>query len=205
MKKLVLAIIAAIAILAPAGAKSQFRYGVTAGATYSDLKFKQHLFDVDPSVGFQAGVQGELMFPGIGFGIDIGMLYNQLGAKLHMNQREVWNSQNIGAPRCYLHYVTIPINLRFKWTRMQGLEEYVAPYVFGGPSISFLAGHSKNDALKYAFGELGLQCGLGFEIYRNWQIQASYTWGMTYALKTKLLDDFSAQNRYWSVRATYFF
>ena len=40
---------------------------------------------------------------------------------------------------------------------------------------------------------------------RRWQIQGSYTWGMTYALKTKLLDDFSAQNRTWSIRAIYFF
>ena len=77
--------------------------------------------------------------------------------------------------------------------------------MFGGPTLSLLAGHSKIDALKYAFGEIGLQCGIGFEIMRRWQIQGSYTWGMTYALKTKLLDDFSAQNRTWSIRATYFF
>jgi hypothetical protein len=88
---------------------------------------------------------------------------------------------------------------------MQGLEDYVAPYVFGGPTISFLAAHSSVDAYSYAGGELGLQAGLGFEIYKNWQVQASYTWGMTYALKTKLLDDFSARNRTWSVRVTYLF
>jgi len=205
MKKILLLLIAAAAMVLPLRSNAQFRLGATAGVDFSTLKFKQDLFTVDASTGFQAGVQGELMFPGIGFGIDIGMLYTQRGATLHLGEREVWASQGFTDPRSYLHYIEIPLNLRFKWTRMQGLEDYVAPYVFGGPSLSLLAGHSKIDALEYAFGEIGLQCGFGLEIMRRWQIQGSYTWGMTYALKTKLLDDFSAQNRTWSIRATYFF
>lgn len=206
MKKIfLLAVVAISAVLFPSTSVAQFRYGATAGVDFSTLKFKQDLITIDASTGFQAGVQGEMMFPGIGFGIDIGMLYNQRGATVHLGERKVWASQGYTDPRCYLHYIEIPVNLRFKWTRMQGLEEYIAPYVFGGPSISFLAAHSNIDAIKYAFGEIGLQCGIGFEIMRRWQIQGSYTWGMTYALKTKLLDDFSAQNRTWSIRATYFF
>lgn len=205
MKKLILLIVALTAVMLPARGIAQFRYGATAGVDFTTLKFKQDLFTVDQSTGFQAGVQGEMMFPGVGFGVDIAMLYTQRGATLHLGEREIWSSQGYTDPRCYLHYIEIPVNLRFKWTRMQGLEEYIAPYVFGGPSLSLLAGHSKIDALQYAFGEIGLQCGLGFEIMRRWQIQGSYTWGMTYALKTRLLDDFSAQNRTWSIRATYFF
>lgn len=205
MKKIILFCVAIVALLLPLKGQAQFRYGATAGVDFTTLKFKQDLFTVDSSTGFQAGVQGELMIPGIGFGIDIAMLYNQRGATLHMGEREVWASQGYVDPRCYLHYIEIPVNLRFKWTRMQGLEEYVAPFVFGGPSLSLLAAHSNIEAIDYAFGEIGVQCGIGFEILKRWQIQVSHTWGMTYALKTKLLDDFSAQNRTWSVRATYFF
>lgn len=205
MKKILLLFVALTAIIIPLKGNAQFRLGATAGVDFSTLKFKQDLITVDQATGFQAGVIGEMMFPGIGFGVDIGLLYNQRGATLHLDEREIWASQDYADPRCYLHYIEIPVNLRFKWTRMQGLEDYIAPYVFGGPSLSMLAGHSKIDALQYAFGEIGLQCGIGFEIMRRWQIQGSYTWGMTYALKTKLLDDFSAQNRTWSIRATYFF
>lgn len=205
MKKILLLVVAIIALVLPFNSSAQFRYGATIGVDNSTLKFKQDLFTVDASTGFQAGVQGEMMFPGIGFGVDIAMLYNQRGATLHMGEREVWASQGYVDPRCYLHYIEIPANLRFKWTRMQGLEDYVAPYVFGGPSLSILAAHSNIEAIDYAFGEIGVQCGIGFEIMRRWQIQGSYTWGMTYALKTKQLDDFSAQNRTWSIRATYFF
>ena len=122
-----------------------------------------------------------------------------------MGQREIWASDGYGRERSYLHYLEIPVNVRFKWTRMAGLEDYVAPYVFGGPTFSFLMGHSRIPALEYAGGDLGVQCGLGFEVFKHWQIQASYTWGMTYALKTVKLEDFSARNRTWNLRITYLF
>lgn len=207
MKKLlIIAALCCVVMLIPAKASAQtFRYGPTIGVNMTDLIFKQDLVTVDQSVGFHAGVQGELMFPGIGFGIDIGLMYTQRGATVNLGEKEIWSSLGYTNPRVYLHYAEIPINLRFKWTRMNGLEDYIAPYVFGGPTFSILAGHSDLDAFKYAGVDLGLQAGLGFELFRRWQIQASYTWGMTYALKTKLLDDFSARSRTWSLRLTYMF
>lgn len=184
---------------------AQFRYGPTVGVDLTTLKFKQDLFTVDQSVGYQAGVQCEMMFPGIGFGIDFGAMYEQRGATLHLGEKKIWASEGYGVNRTYLHYLNIPFNLRFKWTRMNGLEDYVAPYVFGGPSIGFMVAHNKNKALDYTGADLGLSVGIGFEILKNWQVQGSYTWGMTYAVKTKLLDEFSAKNRTWSVRVVRYF
>lgn len=205
-KSILLSLLAILAFVAAApGASAQFRYGVTLGADLTTLKFKQDLFSIDKSVAYQAGVQCEMMFPGIGFGLDYGLFYDQRGATLHMGDCEIWSSQGIKNPRVYLHYAAIPVNLRFKWTRMSGLEDFIAPYVFGGPVFSFLVGHSKLDAMKFAGGDLGLQAGLGFEIKKRWQVQGSYLWGMTYAMKTKLLTDFSARNRGWSVRVVRFF
>ena len=65
--------------------------------------------------------------------------------------------------------------------------------------------HNCGDAFKFSGGDLGLTCGGGVELFRNWQLTVQYTWGMTYALKTKLLDNFSARSRQWTVRAAYFF
>lgn len=186
-------------------AKAQFRYGATVGLDVTNLHFNQELFTVDQSMGWQAGVQCELMFPGIGFGVDFGLLYTQRGATLHLGEQKVWATDGYQSPRSYLHYIEIPINLRFKWTKMNGFEEKVAPYVFGGPTVSILAAHNKIDALEYAGGDLGLQAGLGAELFQRWQVQASYTWGMTYSLKTVKLDNFSARNRTWSVRVVYMF
>lgn len=205
MKRLIYILLIAAAALSAQRAEAQFRYAATAGVNISDLYFKQDLTNVSQSVGYSAGVQGELMFPGIGFGIDLGLLYNQLGATVDLGDKFIWSSQGYGNERVYLHYIQIPFHLRFKWTRMDGLEEKIAPFVTGGPDFTILAGHNRCKAFEYAGGELGLTAGIGAEIFRRWQVTLSYTWGMTYALKTKLLEDNWGRNRAWAVRLSYFF
>lgn len=186
-------------------ANAQFRYAPIVGAEFTNLKFKQDLVDVSQVFSYQAGVQGEMMFPGLGFGIDLGLIYNQLGAKVNLGQRKVWASQGFGDERARLHYIQIPLHLRFKWTRMNGLEDYIAPFVYGGPDFNILVGHGKCDAFKYAGGDLSLSVGGGFELFKRWQVSFNYSWGMTYALKTKLLDNYSARSRSYAVRLAYFF
>ena len=202
MKRYFIILLMSVAAVA---AHAQFRYGPAAGVTVTDLKFKQDLVNVDQTVGGTAGVQCEMMFPGIGFGIDFGLMYNLMGAKVNLGEKKIWAVDGYGNERLALHYVQIPVHLRFKWTRMEGLEDYIAPFVYGGPDFTILAGHGKCDAMKYAGGELGLTAGLGFELYKKWQISASHTWGMTYAMKAQLLDNWSARNREWTVRLAYFF
>ena len=186
-------------------AKAQFRYGPVVGVTLNRLVFKQDLVDVTQQVGYMAGIQGELMFPGIGVGIDLGLLYNQQGAMVKLGQKEIWASEGYGSERVYLHNIQIPVHLRFKYTRLNGIEDKIAPIVFGGPEFNIQVAHGRCDAFKYSGGDLGLTAGVGAELFRRWQVTGSYTWGMSYALKTKLLEDFSAQSRQWTVKVAYFF
>lgn len=204
-RKLVSVIILAVAMLLPLSSNAQFRRSVVAGVNINDLVFKQDLAGVSSLVGAQAGVEGELMFPGIGFGLSFGLMYNQLGGQVNLGEKKIWASDGYGNEKLYLHNITIPLHLRFKWTRLNGFEDTLAPLIFGGPDFSILAGHSKCDAIKWAGGDLGLTAGIGAEIFKKWQVTASYTWGMTYSLKTKLLDDYSARQRHWAVRVAYFF
>ncbi|MDE5915309.1 porin family protein [uncultured Duncaniella sp.] len=188
-------------------ASAQFRWGATVGVNFNDFKFKQAgILSVGKGFGESAGINGEMMFPGIGFGIDIGLRYEQLGAKLNLGDFPLWESQGYSADeRIYIHNIQIPFNLKFKYTRLQGFEDYLAPFVFGGPVFNIQAAHSKCDAMKFSGGDLGLTVGAGAEIFRRWQLSASYTWGMTYALKAKVLTDYSARNRTWDIRLTYYF
>ena len=78
---------------------AQFRAAGVAGVNISTLNFSQDLVPVKSSVGYQAGILGELMFPGIGFGIDLGLLYNQGGAKVDLGSKEVWSSLGYGNQR----------------------------------------------------------------------------------------------------------
>ncbi len=205
MKKIISAIIILCALFASSTASAQLRYGVTAGASINDLKFNQDLIGVDSEIGYSAGVFSELMFPGVGFGLDFGLMYTQRGATLHLGDKYVWASDGYENERAYLHYIEIPVNLRFKFHRLNGIEDYCAPFIFGGPSFTLLAGHGDIDALEYAGGEVGIQAGVGVELFKNWQISASHNWGTTYSLKTKKLDDFSARNRSWNFRVAYLF
>ena len=197
--------ILSVIIVCSASANAQFRYAAVVGPEFTNLKFKQDLVDVSQTFSYQLGVQGEMMFPGLGFGIDLGLLYNQLGAKVNLGQRKVWASQGYGDERVRLHTIQIPLHLRFKWTRMNGLEDIIAPFVYGGPDFNILAGHGKCDAFSYAGGDLSLSVGGGVELFKKWQLSFHYSWGMTYALKTVLLDNFSARSRSYSIRVGYFF
>ncbi len=205
MRKIISSIVVLCAILFSANATAETRYGVVAGADITDLRFKQDLIAIEQSVGYMAGVTSEVMFPGIGFGIDLGLQYTQRGATLNLGEQEIWASDGYSKERSYLHYIEIPLHLKFKYTNLAGFEDYVAPFVFGGPSMSILIAHNKIEALEYAGAEFGLTAGIGAELFRNWQLSGSYTWGVTYALKTVKLQDFSAQNRTWKIAVTYFF
>lgn len=190
---------------AVSGLNAQFRYGPVAGADFTSLAFKQDLFSVERAVGPLGGIEAEMMFPGIGFGIDFGLEYQMRGAFLNLGERKIWASQGYGREHSMLHYLNVPLHLRFKWTKMDGLEDIIAPFAFAGPEFGFLVGHNKLDALNYAGGEVGLAFGLGVELWRHWQISASHIWGMTYALKTAMLTNLSAQNRTWTVKVAYLF
>ncbi|MCM1076559.1 MAG: PorT family protein [Bacteroides sp.] len=206
MKRKILVLIMVVAALAGADtAFAQLRWGAIAGINVNDFKFKQKgILTVDKGFGETVGVNGEMMFPGIGFGIDIGLRYEQLGASLNLGEFPMWSDYS-SKERIYIHNIQIPFNLKFKYTRFQGFEDYLAPFVFGGPLFNIQVAHSKCDAMKFSGGDLGLTVGGGVEIFKRWQLSAAYTWGMTYALKANILSDYSARNRYWNIRLAYYF
>lgn len=207
IKRLAATVLGTLALLTAAtpAAHAQMRWGVTAGALLTDLHFKQSLVSVKQVPGFSAGILGEMIFPGVGFGIDVGAQYEMRGASLHLGEKMMWSSEGYGTTRLYTHYLNVPIHLRFKYTRLNGFEEVLAPLVYVGPSFGFMLGHSKLDAFSFPFGEIGLDMGIGAEIKKRWQVTLSYNLGMTYCTKANILTDYSAQNREWKLSATYFF
>ncbi len=205
--KRILTLITIITITATCAVNTnaQFRWGATAGININNLSFKQDIVDVSKTVGYQAGVLGELMFPGIGFGFEFGLAYDQQGAKVDLGSRKIWASDGYANEQVYLHNIHIPIHLKFKYTRLNGIENKIAPLAYAGPELNLQVAHGSCEAFKYSGGDLGLTVGIGAELYKRFQISGAYTWGMTYALKTQLLENFSAVSRQWSVRLSYFF
>ncbi len=206
MKKIILLLsLAIISLITAPNASAQARYGVVAGANLSSLHFNQEIIDVDMLAGYSVGVTGELMFPGIGFGVDASLLYTKRGGQLHMGDWEIWESQGLGTENCHLHYIDIPVNLRFKYTNLNGVEDIVAPFIYVGPQVSFLVGHSNIAATEYPLGTFAMNFGIGCELYKQIQVAFSYELGLSYSMKTTELDDYSAQNRAFKLSASYLF
>lgn len=186
-------------------AAAQFRIGPMAGVNFTTLKFKQDLITIDSKVGPAAGLAAEMQFPGIGICLDLGVMYQMRGSKLHMGEREIWSSQGYGTEDMDLHMVSLPLHLKLKWQRLNGFEEKLAPMAYFGPTFSFMASHTKLEAMKFTGGDLSLDLGIGAEIMRHWQITGGYSFGMTYLAKAKILTDYSCRANSWNIRLAYYF
>ncbi|MBD5195752.1 MAG: PorT family protein [Bacteroidales bacterium] len=196
MKKLFLMI---VCLAVAFGASAKFRVGPTVGANFDTFRWSQKLFTSDMRPGFSAGLQCELMIPGIGFGIDFGLKYANRGGYCGFGEQFVWSSDNVSSSNLRLHTIQVPLNLRFKWTRMDGFENYLAPFVFGGPQFNFNVANSKCEAVKRNAVAVGLEVGLGVEIFKRFQLSGGYVWDMTDDIKTRKLDEFNATIRGWIV------
>ena len=126
MKKITLLITILLLTAAAASAQSSSRWGITAGANFNEVHFKQS--DIVPSKrawGPQIGVTGEMNFSGIGFGVDAGLLYTLKQGKVNYGSRTMWEAVGAGNQTVSMHYLDVPLHLKFKWHRMGGLESTI--------------------------------------------------------------------------------
>ena len=186
-------------------ASAEFRVGPTLGVNFSTLHWKQDIAKTSMRTGGQAGVLGELMIPGIGFGIDVGLNYNLHGAHVNFGDHEIWSSTGIKNSNVWLHTLEIPLNLKFKWTRLNGFEQYVAPFVYGGPVFNFTLATTNAPALEHPLGYVAVRVALGAELFEHYQVSAGYSWGVSYQVRTIKLDNYSAVPRGWFINLAYLF
>ena len=190
MRKISLFIIAVLALLcgATASAQTETRWGVTAGANYNEIHFKQSdIMPVDKAFGPMVGLTGEMNIQGIGFGVDLSLLYSMRSGKLHYGDYKVWSSLGIGNETVRMHSIDVPLNLKFRWHKMNGFEDKLMPFVAVGPTFSFLVSSNLKDVNHYTPVSVIMHFSIG------------------QTLRTQLLDENIAKNRYWTLTATYFF
>ena len=186
-------------------ASAEFRWGPSASAYFGKYYWRQPLIESESQPAFMAGIMGELMIPGIGFGIDLGVNYAMHSAKFNLGAHEIWSAGGYGNVPFKLHSVEVPVHVRFKWTRMQGVEDYIAPFAYVGPVFQFHVAQSDGPAIEHPVGSVGLQFGIGAEIIKSIQISGSYIFNPTYEIRTVKLDNLSARNSGWTVNLTYLF
>lgn len=205
ISRILVAVLAIVTALT-AQAQTETRWGITAGANYNEVHFKQsNIMPVDRNFGPTVGLTGEMNIQGIGFGLDASLLYSMRGGKLHYGDYKVWSSLGLGTETVRMHTIDVPINLKFRWHRMNGFENTLMPFVAVGPNFSFLVGKNLPNVNRYKTVSVVLHFGLGVELFRHLQLQAGYNFSVGETLRTQLLDDNIAKNRFWNVSATYFF
>lgn len=208
MKKIAFALTLCCMILARTfTADAETRWGIVAVGNYSNLKFNQDLISVDKGFGGGAGLMGEIIIPGIGFAVDGSVIYSAFTTNVHLGERRVWSNDGFGNETLCNHTIDIPLNLKFKYTNLNGIENIIAPLAYVGPSFTVHVGDGSKgaDAMSYKRIAFGIHVGAGCELFRRVQVSASYTWGITKTLSTIKLDDFEAKNKYWRLQVAYMF
>ena len=205
MKKIILFITTLLIATAAASGQTTSRWGITAGATINEVHFKQH--DIVPSkraVGPQLGVTGEMNFSGIGFGVEGSLLYTLKQGKVNYGERTIWESQGFGDEMVSMHYLDMPLHLKFKYNRLGGAESTIMPMVFVGPQFSFLMHGNHGDINKYSPVSVYLDMGLGCELMERVQLRGGYNFSIGQSFHTKMLDENVAKNRTWYFNVTWF-
>ena len=205
MKKIILFITTLLIASAAASGQTTSRWGITAGATINEVHFKQH--DIVPSkraVGPQLGVTGEMNFSGIGFGVEGSLLYTLKQGKVNYGERTIWESQGFGDEMVSMHYLDVPLHLKFKYNRLGGAESTIMPMVFVGPQFSFLMHGNHGNINKYSPVSVYLDMGLGCELMERVQLRGGYNFSIGQSFHTKMLDENVAKNRTWYFNVTWF-
>lgn len=205
MKKIILFITTLLIASATASGQTTSRWGITAGATINEVHFKQH--DIVPSkraVGPQLGVTGEMNFSGIGFGVEGSLLYTLKQGKVNYGERTVWESQGFGDEMVSMHYLDVPLHLKFKYNRLGGAESTIMPMVYVGPQFSFLMHGNHGNLNKYSPVSVYLDMGIGFELMERVQLRGGYNFSIGQSFHTKMLDENVAKNRTWYFNLTWF-
>ena len=214
IKRLFAVAIACVAIAVPASA--QFNWGIKAGAKINEFPENIGDFEFDDCAGFTGGVMGEFMLPIVGLGIDASLMYiyEPIEGDVEMlGQKETFFS---GAN----HYIEIPVNLKYKLS-LPAVEKIVAPYVFTGPSVSFMLSNDIPDSFETYFKqnpvEVAWNLGIGVELFDHLQVGASYGWGLNKYIKganeiadgvlggmEQYISDGNRKNS-WTITAAYLF
>ena len=205
MKRILILIAATLVAASAATAQTTSRWGITAGMNINEVHFKQS--DIVPSKrawGPQLGVTGEMNFSGIGFGVEGSALYSLKQGKVNYGDRTVWSSVGAGNEMISMHYLDVPLHLKFKYHRLGGLETSFMPFAFVGPQFSFLLGGNHRELNAYTRVNVYLDMGAGCELFERLQLRAGYNFSVGQSFHTKLLDDNVAKNRTWYFNVTWF-
>ncbi|MDR1743565.1 MAG: PorT family protein [Dysgonamonadaceae bacterium] len=176
----------AVFLLTATAINAQVRFGIKGEVGANKITLNNQMLEESNYSTYKVGPAIEALIPGINFGVEGALLYSN-------NQTTVkeWSEQGLSSfGKGEVHYLDIPVNLKYKYFVFSVLGVYVS----GGPYAHFKVGGNKffeefeDDVKAKNFGT-GLNFGLGMELFRVLSVGAGYT--------VKLSDDYSSQKPEW--------
>ncbi len=198
MKKLLIALVVAVASVMPATA--QFHFGLKAGVAINDLSFNKDALSSDNQAGFTGGVMVEFTVPIVNLGFDASVLYANRAVSLPT----VDNAGATTYDKQNRSYIDIPIN--FKWKiGLPVVGKFVSPFLTTGPDFSFLlSSENLKNAWESRKFDFAWNVGFGVELLGHAQIAASYGFGITKSVSGDA-SMYDGKNRAWTITLAYLF
>jgi hypothetical protein len=162
-------------------ASAQTNFGITAGATYANMKYNSGDLSVknDYKMGFTAGIFADMAFSK-NFSFQPALNFTQKGTK---------DEGDGYSDKITLSYLEVPLNFVYSFQPKQGL------FIGAGPSIAFgLSGKDKweengnsgSDDIKFGSGEdevkvfeLDANFMAGYKMKNGFLVSAGYNLGLT--------------------------
>lgn len=162
--------------------QAQVKFGVKAGLNLNSVSIKdvKSTLDANNRAGFFAGATADVTIPLLGFGADASLLYDN--KRLSLSNEDGTDSKT-------LHYISLPINVKYTL----GFSSLVSAYVATGPQFSWNVG-SKNwspahikQGWELKKSEFSWNIGLGATFIDHVRIGYNYNIGIGDTAKATLL------------------
>ena len=91
---------------------------------------------------------------------------------------------------------------------LPAVESFIKPYIYTGPTIAFKLNKNTLDYWKTKTCQVAWNIGLGVELIRHLQVQASYGFGINDVVDRMGLaqtSNLKLKNNYWTVTAAWLF
>ena len=194
-KHFLIAILLTTLLALPAAA--QVRLGVRGGVTLGSMRFDREVIDSDNRIGYTGGLLLDINIPAIGIGAEVSAMYAHRDDRL-----------TDGTSYFKRHYIEVPVYARYRLS-LPVLERIIVPYVFTGPSFSFLFNEDGPSDYKNSRTFLSWDVGAGVDLFRHIRLSASYDIGMSKAMDIIDRDydgsHIHGKDRHWTLSAAYLF
>lgn len=175
---------------------AQLKFGIRGGANFANLDIDD--IKTNSATGWFIGPTTEFLIPVIGLGLDASFLYSKISSEV---------SHNLYDKDYKLHYLTIPVNIKYKI-----FLPIVQPFIFAGPEVCVriadnlshirreLADHDIPFPYKANGTDMKINVGGGVELFNRLEVFVNYNVGLTNTIK-----HIDSKTKLWRVGAVMYF